>query len=117
MIAPAALIRCFGDPDTSEIFYEGSGQFDFEDSNLDLYSIYDVKSTDFYHGLNREDEFYTGVKNLKKPLYKRKRKWPTIEEFWNGEEPKQFKVSCDDQAEWRKFKRWILKVLENIGDT
>jgi hypothetical protein len=34
--------------------------------------------------------------NMKKPLHKRKRKWPTIEEFWTSEEPVPFKLLADD---------------------
>jgi len=43
MISPAALIRTFGDPDSTEIFYSGTGQFDFEDGNLDLFCLYDYR--------------------------------------------------------------------------
>ena len=60
-----------------------------------------------YHGLNREDEYYQSPKNLRKPLHKRKRKWPTIEEFWQSEEPIEWKVKADDYADVRRFKRWF----------
>jgi hypothetical protein len=35
--------------------------------------------------LNREDEFYE--RDLKRNPLKRRRKWPTPEEFWASEEP------------------------------
>jgi hypothetical protein len=114
MIPPALLKRAFGTPDRSQLGYQVTGMFDFEDSNLDLYRISDYKQTDYYHGLNREDEHYTKVKNLKKPVYKRLKKWPTIEEFWAGEEPVQFRLMASDHSEWRTFKRWLRRHLNSI---
>jgi hypothetical protein len=96
MIAPASLVRAFGMPSPTEIFYDGTGEFNFEDSNLDLYCLYDYRQTDFYYGLNRDDDYYETKRNLKRPLHKRKQRRPTIEEFWACEELKEFKLSCDD---------------------
>lgn len=87
MLPPADLVKLFGTPDSTEIFYMGSGQYTFEDTNLDAYCIFDYKQTDYYHGINREDEYYTTKKNLSKPLHTRKRKYPSIEEFWTSTEP------------------------------
>jgi hypothetical protein len=42
-VAPAALIRLFGDPANPELFYQGTGKYCFEDSNLDLFQLYDFK--------------------------------------------------------------------------
>jgi hypothetical protein len=67
MLSPASIVRTFGWPDGSQILTQGSGQYDFEDSNLDAYSIFDYKQTTMYHGLNREDEYYDTPKNLRKP--------------------------------------------------
>ena len=86
------LIKAFGHPDKSEIGFAGTGQYHFEDNNLDLYNISDYKQTDYYHGLNREDEFYMTEKNLKRPAKRRKKKWPTVEEFWTSEEPMTFRL-------------------------
>ena len=88
--------RAFGTPDDAHVGFASTGQFDFEDSNLDLYRIFDLKKTDFYHGLNREDEHYTTDKNMRKPVYKRVRKWPSIQEFWDSDEPVQFRVLASD---------------------
>jgi hypothetical protein len=95
-MAPAALVRTFGIPAMTQILAHGSGQYDFEDNNLDCYSLFDYKQTTLYHGLNHEDEYYETKVNLRKPLHKRKKAWPTIEEFWNDEEPKDFRLICDD---------------------
>ena len=57
-LPPALLIRVFGAPTFTRTGFEGSGEYDFEDNNLDLYSITDYKQTDFYWGLNREDAYY-----------------------------------------------------------
>lgn len=65
-IAPAHLVKLFGMPDMTEIFFHGSGQYSFEDNNLDMFCLFDYKQTDLYHGFNREDEFYETDSNLKK---------------------------------------------------
>lgn len=81
-IAPADLKKLFGVPDPPSLGIMGTGEYNFEDSNLDCFRLFDFKQTDMFHGLNREDEFYTGPKNMRKPLHKRKRKWPSVEQFW-----------------------------------
>jgi hypothetical protein len=42
-IAPAQLVRTFGFPHLTQIMAHGSGEYNFEDSNLDCYSIFDYK--------------------------------------------------------------------------
>jgi hypothetical protein len=64
--------------------------------------------------LNRDDEFYNTVKNMKRPEYRRKRKWPTVEEFWDLETPIEFRLLADDQSDWKKFRRWLTKYLRTI---
>ena len=86
--------------------------YDFEDSNLDLYRLMDYKQTDWYHGIHREDDHYTSERNMRKPEHKRLRKWPSIDEFWATEEPRPFRLLASEQADWRKFRRWIRKHLE-----
>lgn len=107
-IAPADLIKVFGSPDPSAIMFQGTGEYNFEDNNLDLFSLFDYKQTDFFHGINREEDYYVTKRNLKRPMHKRKRQWPTVDEFWTSTEPKEFKLTADEQADWRKFKRWLL---------
>ena len=105
--SPALMLKTFGIPDSPSMGIASTGEYNFEDNNLDLFKMYDHKQTDLYHGLNREDEYYQSPKNLRKPLHKRKRKWPTIEEFWKSEEPIEWKVKADDYADVRRFKRWF----------
>jgi hypothetical protein len=94
------------------VFDTATGEFNFEDNNLDCYSIFDHKETDFYHGLNREDEFYKSPSNMKKAPHKRCRKYPNMQEFWESTEPYSFKMTADDQSAWRKFRRWFLIEIE-----
>jgi hypothetical protein len=114
LIAPALLKRAFGFPDKTQIAFAGTGNYDFEDANLDLFRIHDYKQTDFYHGFNREEGFYLSEKNLKKPERKRQKKWPTIKEFWECEEPKPFRLLASEHADVRKFKRWMRNHLAKI---
>lgn len=113
MLPPALLVKTFGRPAASKIGFEGSGDYDFEDSNLDVFNIYDYKQTDFYWGMNREDEFYE--RDIHKPPHKRRRKWPTVDEFWSLMEPKEFKLACQDHADWRKFKLWLKLQIFKFG--
>lgn len=117
MIAPALLKKAFGRPDKTEYGFAVSGQYDFEDTNLDLYRLIDYKATQFYYGMNRPDEFYYTEKNMKKPERKRVKKWPTIDEFWKSDEPKMFRLMTCDHADWRKFRRWFLKHLKSIENS
>jgi hypothetical protein len=66
MIPPYLLKKAFGMPERTEMGFEVTGQYFFEDSNLDVYMLHDYKETTFYHGINREDEFYTTEKNMKR---------------------------------------------------
>ena len=79
LIAPSLLLKVFGIPDAPGYQVVSTGEFNFEDNNLDCYKLFDYKQTDFYHGLNREDDYYTSPRNLRKPFHKRKRQWPNVE--------------------------------------
>lgn len=107
-VAPADLVKAFGMPCESTVFDTATGEYNFEDNNLDCFSLFDHKQTDLYHGLSREDEFYMTPKNMSRAPHVRKRKYPTVAEFWESTEPQTFKLTADDQSEWRKFKRWLL---------
>jgi len=116
MIPPALLQRAFGTPQWTEMGFAVSGHFDFEDTNLDLYRIFDYKKTDLYHGLPREDSFYTTEKNMKRPERTRKKVWPSQDEFWATQEPVEFRVICNDRADWRKFRKWLRRHLRKIEE-
>ena len=91
-----------------------TGIYNFEDNNLDCFSLHEKKATTFYHGLNRADEWYETPKNLRKPDHKRKKKYPSPTEFWDSETPQTFRLLAGDEADWRKFKRWLLRTLRDI---
>jgi len=107
-VAPADLIKAFGKPCEATVFFDASGEFNFEDNNLDQFALFDYRQTDLYHGLNREDSFYVSSKNLARPPYHRKRKYPSVQEFWESTEPMPFRLIADDQSQWRRFRRWLL---------
>ena len=101
------MSKTFGQPDVPSMGIVSTGEYNFEDNNLDCYKLYDFQQTDMYHGLNREDDYYTSPKNLRKPFHKRKKPRPTVEEFWKSDEPIDWKMKADDYADVRRFKRWI----------
>lgn len=43
MVAPADLIKAFGTPCESTVFDTATGEFNFEDNNLDCFAIFDHK--------------------------------------------------------------------------
>ena len=45
MLPPALLVRAFGLPVLTRTGFDGTGEFDFEDNNLDVYNIADYKKT------------------------------------------------------------------------
>ena len=106
-LVPAHLVKVFGSPADANDFQTGTGEYHFEDNNLDAFTLFDYKQTDLYYGLNREDEYYERPANLRRPLHARKRKRPTVEEFWASDKVFEFRLVCDDQADHRKFRRWL----------
>ena len=115
-LVPADLIKVFGHPCNSRTPLTGTFEYNFEDNNLDAFTIFDYKQTDLYWGLNREDEYYNKPNNLRRPLHKRKRKWPSIEEFWESDQLHEFRLTCDDKADYRKFRRWLRRQLMTAKD-
>ena len=113
MLPPALLVRAFGLPGETRTGFEGTGEYDFEDSNLDCFNLADYKQTDFYWGLNREDEYYEKFITL--PPHKRRTKMPSIEEFWTTMEPKEFKLTCQEHADYRKFRAWLRKMVRDAA--
>lgn len=51
---------------------------------------------------------------MKKPIHKRSKKWPTIEEFWASEDPKPFRLLASEAADYRKFRRWLRNHLRMV---
>jgi len=117
-LIPADLIKAFGMPSPTETGFEGTGEYHFEDNNLDCFNISDYRKTDFYYGIERPegDAYYESKKNLAKPPHKREKRWPTVEQFWTSTEPQEFRLSCQDQADFRKFRVWIRKILAEVAD-
>lgn len=117
-LIPADMVKAFGLPSPSETGFQGTGEYHFEDSNLDCFNISEYKKTDFFYGIERPegDAYYESKKNLAKPPHKREKRWPTIEQFWTSTEPQEFRLSCQDQADFRKFRVWVRKVLAEVAD-
>jgi uncharacterized short protein YbdD (DUF466 family) len=89
------MVRVFGKP-TFNFTEQSSGEYMFEDDCLDVYLVAEVENTLHTHGVNHEDEYYESQKRLH-PNF-RKKKYPTVEEFWNSKEPARFKMWCNSHA-------------------
>lgn len=108
-LTPTELIHCFGTP----LWYprpQCSGEYVFEDNNLDIFMIAEPHSTTFSRGDNKADEYYEEqLKRLKK--HKREPRYPTPEQFWASDTPKTFFLYAPPHAEYRKFKVWIRNMI------
>ncbi|CAD8071388.1 unnamed protein product [Paramecium primaurelia] len=112
-LSPKGLIHAFGmgmDPWRNKL---ATKEFDFEDSNLDKFCLYDAKQTTKFWGPNKSEQFYNKQQYLK-PIYRKKR-WPTYDEFWNQEEKAPFRVNCTRYGDFRKFKEWIQQEIERCS--
>lgn len=94
-------------------------EWDFIDINNDRFLVYDYKATTDYWGENLEEWEYEVSLSWPKRLRntKPKRFWtkpyPSPSEFWaDYETSHDFKVNCTEHAEWRKFREWIYKRIE-----
>lgn len=61
-----------------------------------------------------DDKYYE--KYLNKPPHKREHRWPTVKEFWESTVPAEFKLYATDSADWRKFKLWLKKVVNESAE-
>lgn len=43
MLPPALLVKAFGMPTETRTGFDGTGEFDFEDSNLDMFNLADYR--------------------------------------------------------------------------
>ena len=115
-MAPKTLLHVLGQSldDTRNGLYS-TKEWDFVDSNLDKFLIYDFKSSTSFWGENRSDEWYAANPKRKYKF----RKYPQVseEEFWKSEAPHAFRVNCSKYAEWPKFKVWLEQLIESGKDT
>lgn len=81
-----------------------------------MFKLIEYKKSSYYYGYPREPEFYKAKKIVSKPDHKRVKVWPTPEEFWLSDDPVEFKLLCNDLADWRKFRRWLRRHLRMIEE-
>lgn len=113
--SPADVIRAFGQGVTS--YRNGNystREFDFTDSNMDKFLIYDWKSSQNYGGPPIPGWDYEN-QNFIRPMH-RKKIYPTEAEFWNSDEAHEFRINCTELAEVRKFREWFLREVIFFGD-
>ncbi len=94
-------------------------EWDFTDSNNDTFLVYDYKATQNFWGPNLAPEEYEVNNFVTKRLRttKIRRFWrqprPTFNEFWaDDQNAHDFRVNCNDHAEYRKFKTWFISRIE-----
>ncbi|EAS00387.1 hypothetical protein TTHERM_00220600 (macronuclear) [Tetrahymena thermophila SB210] len=110
-LSPRALKHAFGiGSDVSRNSDVSTREYDFEDSNLDSFLLYDYKATTEYHGNNDPNYDYQNQDQV--PPKKRKQQHPTPQEFWESDEPHAFRVNCSNYADYHKFKKWIQTEIE-----
>jgi len=109
-ISPVKLIKRFGQPG-NPIESDMTGTYFFQDSNLDVFVLFDWQQTTKTWGVNLSDELYLKQEENTLPLH-RKIKFPTPDEFWKLEEPQLFKFNFSKIAERRKFYYWLINELQ-----
>ena len=58
-VAPKDMLHCFGESfDSERNGIYSTKEWDFVDSNLDKFLVYDYKSSTSYWGENKPDEWY-----------------------------------------------------------
>ena len=86
-------------------------EWDFMDSNLDRFLLYDFKGTTAFWGDNIENYDYEADQT---PLRPKKRRYHhlTPEEFWNSEEPYKFHINGTHYCHAYKFRTWLVNLVE-----
>jgi hypothetical protein len=107
-ISPAKLIKRFYMPN-DYVNSDISGCYYFEDNNLDVFMLYEYRSTTMSYGENFPDELLQKQEELR--IYPRRRyvKLPSRKEFWSSEEPRDFRIIFSPYAEWKKFTTMLMK--------
>mmetsp|Transcript_5991 Transcript_5991/g.6212 ORF Transcript_5991/g.6212 Transcript_5991/m.6212 type:complete len:1058 (+) Transcript_5991:302-3475(+) len=101
-LVPSELIKKFGKPG-KQIDQNVTGHYIFEDSNLDVFMLYEHKQTTMSWGDNWEDEIYEKQSKANiNPMFQIM-KVPTPEEFWSSNEEKDMRIMFTPHAEWKKF--------------
>lgn len=112
-VPPALVERAFGEGlNSTRNGKYATKEWDFTDSNLDQFLLYDYKATTRYWGPNVDPLEYERLRAVKQKRYWREPR-PTFAEFWqDSTTPHKFYVNATDHAEFKKFKIWFLKRIE-----
>jgi hypothetical protein len=110
-VPPATLVRVFGPPCMGENISGTSGTYDFEDTNLDIFKVFDRHQT--------KESIDVKALNSKYPPFSLKGKTqnaPSIKEFWNSHLDAEFWVNYTDCADFDNFLKWIKEKIEKNED-
>ena len=110
-VAPATLVRIFGPPSWYDNILGTSGTFEFEDTNLDVFRIFDRHETKEF--LNPK------LLKLEHPPHSLRGKTenlPTFHEFWRSNAPVKFWVGHTSYADVEKFLVWAREKIEKNED-
>lgn len=107
-ISPAKLRKRFYEPN-DYVNSDISGCYYFEDNNLDVFMLYEFRQTTMSYGENYPDEMLIKQEQLR--IYPKRRyvKLPSRIEFWDSEEPKEFRIMLSPYSEWKKFTTKLMK--------
>jgi hypothetical protein len=91
-IPPSKLVLKYGIPQTADN-YKVSGEYIFEDSNGQVYTLFDYKETELYNS-----------------------DYTPVETFWSSNEPYEFNIGSksSDQTKIESFKNWLINQLSSI---
>lgn len=110
-IAPADLVTVFGPQGYFDKIPGTTGTYEFEDTNLDVFRIFDRHHT--------REFIKPRLLKLKHPPYSHRGKsenLPTAEEFWKSSTPVDFWVGSTEYADVQSFTKWLKEKLEKKED-
>lgn len=113
-VSPHDLRMAFGEPKVAyrnTITYS-TGEYDFMDTNLDQFMIYDswvyekkIRNKRRYSSTSIYEEGDLNVQDER------------IKKFWESKDKHEFRVNCSYYADFHKFKTFIYKEIERVKES
>eukprot|EP00826_Nyctotherus_ovalis_P039134 TRINITY_DN3735_c0_g2_i2.p1 TRINITY_DN3735_c0_g2~~TRINITY_DN3735_c0_g2_i2.p1 ORF type:complete len:513 (-),score=168.28 TRINITY_DN3735_c0_g2_i2:1403-2941(-) len=123
-LIPNLLVKAFGWPSMESVDNHVSGEYVFEDTNLDLFVIYEYDQTTLSHeeripikGVYKvsfcsQCKLEEKRRKLRKKEYLKVKNWPSPGSFWESKGPQEFRLVAAKYADIRLFRQWLSKKME-----
>ena len=92
--------------------FSSTREWDFEDSNGDVFLVYDHRQTQEYWGTKNVGVDYNDYKSRK--FRRAKKLYPSMTDFWESNELHELRVYGTKYSDGLRFKKWMLRELEKF---